>query len=153
MEEILERTFISPEHQKCEKYFTDTSTCDNKFIVRLSFSNKCSFLGDSLTPALKRLHFGKTYLQNLIKLNKTKRILCVNMKNYNMTYLGQLTLNYFLIKTGYFLHHHAVLKNSKTTTKCKRCLLGRPCSAGVISYCFEFKDVSPSYFSGHRKNI
>jgi len=99
---------------ECESHFVRTTTRseDGRYIVRLPFRKTDVRLGESRTAALRRL----PALERRLDSNPTLK------REYSKVLEKYLSLNHMsLIENpdddGYYMPHHAVIKNSSNTTK------------------------------------
>lgn len=107
---------LSESEKYCERFFQDTTKRDKngRFIVRIPFNNKVELLGDSQNMALKR------FLSLEQKLNKN-----VNLKSEYVLFMNEYEELGHMSETkdtegmGYYLPHHAIIKSSSITTKCR----------------------------------
>ena len=116
IEEIATKRYNSPEEISCEDHFKRTVTRNNegRYIVALPFNSKKDQLGESRLMATKRLIGLERKLERDPEL-KTK---------YNAVLQEYLTLGHMSeVKDnattggGFYLPHHAVIKDSSLTTK------------------------------------
>ncbi|XP_076387400.1 uncharacterized protein LOC143264382 [Megachile rotundata] len=114
MEEIPEQRFLSLEERNCESYFVKTVTRneEGRYVVRLPFNDRRESLGDSKTMALRRFYSLERKLQLNIDL---KTQYTAFLKEY--LDLGHMTEIQNDNNVGYYLPHHAVVKDSSVTTK------------------------------------
>ncbi|XP_062539092.1 uncharacterized protein LOC134207383 [Armigeres subalbatus] len=126
---------LSKEEAACEQYFTETTTHDEsgRFIVRLPKKEGIlSHLGDSKAGALRRLRWMQRRL--------------IKNPDLNAQYVGfmaeYLDLGHMISvdplqdtthSHPFYLPHHAVLKPSSTTTKCRVVFDGSSKSSTGIS--------------------
>ncbi|XP_076246223.1 uncharacterized protein LOC143186434 [Calliopsis andreniformis] len=101
----------------CEQYFKDTITRNNegRYIVSVPFNNKIHELGESRSQAEKRLF---NMERKFFKQSELRNQYIEFMKEYEK--LGHMSrISEDLIKPDfcYYLPHHAVYKESSTTTK------------------------------------
>ncbi|XP_076661047.1 uncharacterized protein LOC143364788, partial [Halictus rubicundus] len=115
MEEIPEKTFLSAEERECETHFLQHTTRNKqgRYVVRLPFNEKREHLGNSKAMALRRFYS----LERRLQLN-------LDLKTQYIKFLGDyLELGHMTeVKddqehVGYYLPHHAVVKESSSTTK------------------------------------
>ncbi|XP_015432787.1 PREDICTED: uncharacterized protein LOC107188906, partial [Dufourea novaeangliae] len=116
IEELPTKQFFSPEELECENHFKENTCRDSngRYIVRLPFNDKKDLLGESKTMALKRfyslerkLHQNPELLRQYIEFLDEYRVLG---HMYEITTLEDN-------KNGFYLPHHAVVKESSATTK------------------------------------
>ncbi|XP_058817142.1 uncharacterized protein LOC131680444 [Topomyia yanbarensis] len=126
---------LSKEELACEKYFTETTTRDEsgRFVVRLpKKEDVLSQLGDSESTALRRFHWLQ---RRLAKNPDLKGQYCDFMHEYlalgHMIPVDSLPDNTH--PQSYFLPHHAVIKPTSTTTKCRVVFDGSSKSSTGIS--------------------
>lgn len=115
------KAILSPNDEKCEKLFvrTTTVTPDGRVMVRLPFTidpTSPDFLGDSYRIAFHRLQS----IQSKLKTNDKLR------KGYEEYFNGYIEAGHLRLVTVeeisdtqncYFMPHHAVFKESSTSTK------------------------------------
>ena len=107
---------MSESEKHCEKFFHDTTTRDHsgKFIVRIPFNKNLKYLGDSHKMAFNR------FLALEQRLNKNSNLKTEYSKFMNeYEQLGHMSEIKDTEGEGYYLPHHAVLKASSLTTKCR----------------------------------
>ncbi|XP_018359718.1 PREDICTED: uncharacterized protein LOC108758967 [Trachymyrmex cornetzi] len=114
IEEVTTDKLLSEEERECETYFLKTVSRgdDGRYTVRLPFRNTKNHLGESRSIALKRL----LSLERRLNTNATLKI------EYDRVLDEYLKLNHMsVIKDqggeGYYLPHHAVIKEASDTTK------------------------------------
>ncbi|XP_045466602.1 uncharacterized protein LOC123675299 [Harmonia axyridis] len=119
-EEIPQRTIYTKEEQYCEDYFEKTTIRkgDGRFVVRLPFAKRVQDIGDSSLVALKRLQS----IEKRFKRDENLKNEYVEfMRQYeamgHMTYVKNF--DNFIDQPSYILPHHAVIKSSSTTTRCR----------------------------------
>ncbi|XP_043258045.1 uncharacterized protein LOC122400588 [Colletes gigas] len=114
MEEIPQQNFLSAEERECEAHFVENTTRNEqgRYMVRLPFNDRRSLLGDSKAMALKRFYNleRKLQIQTELKTQYTEFL-----KEYSK--LGHMTEVKDDNNLGYYLPHHAVIKESSSTTK------------------------------------
>lgn len=115
--EIEEIAYIKPnsaEEIECETHFANTTSRDStgRYTVRLPFRRTNERLGDSRTVAHKRLLAVERKLNanDLLKVEYARA-----MKEY-LT-LGHMSIVESPGNDGYYMSHHAVIKESSRTTK------------------------------------
>lgn len=111
-----EHPIQSLEEKQCESHFATTHvrTLDGRYVVRLPL-RKSAQLGESRSTATQRLH---QLERRLSKDNKLKDSYIKFMREYRE--LGHMTLNAPTTnsqKQRYYIPHHAVIKESSSTTK------------------------------------
>ncbi|XP_030757751.1 uncharacterized protein LOC115883521 [Sitophilus oryzae] len=105
---------MSDSEKYCERYFKETVQRDasGRFIVKIPFKNNIEQLGDSRDMALKRFY----HLERKFKNNPELKSDYVKfMSEYES--LGHMCDD--VVDDGYYLPHHAVIKNCSITTKCR----------------------------------
>ncbi|XP_011705550.1 PREDICTED: uncharacterized protein LOC105460749, partial [Wasmannia auropunctata] len=109
---------LTREESLCEEEFRDTHyrMADGKFVVRLPCREEPDCLGDSREFALKRLHSILRRLDRDPKL-KTHYTECVQeyLKSGHMSRVHRNAES--TNEIAYYLPHHAVVKEERTTTK------------------------------------
>lgn len=113
------KSILSSEEEYCETYFSDTTTRnkDGRFIVKIPFKNSVKELGSSREIALHRFEILE---RRLDKNPELKLEYVAFMSEYeNLEHMTKIELNNENLLQGYFLPHHAVLKSSSLTTKCR----------------------------------
>lgn len=100
----------------CEKYFEESvkRNHEGRFIVRIPFNNLLTKLGNSKDIAMKRFfHLEKRLMKNPdLQLEYVKF-----MKEYeNLGHMTEISRDH---EEGYYIPHHAVIKTSSLTTKCR----------------------------------
>lgn len=116
IEEIEDKKFLSDEEYKVETHFKENTERDllGRYTVRLPFNEKKRDLGSSFEVAKRRF----IALERKFKQNDTlKQEYIKFMREYE--HLGHMTriTNTKFQDNGYFLPHHAVLKETSITTK------------------------------------
>ncbi|CAG7820314.1 unnamed protein product, partial [Allacma fusca] len=119
VEEVPSRQFLTPDEQACEEYYAETTTRDEtgRYIVRLPFkSNLIRPLGDSRFTASLRLRFQD---KRLASDPGKREEYCRFMQEYlTLGHMKQVESSPFdKYPTNYYLPHHAVVKETSTTTK------------------------------------
>ena len=105
---------LSPDEQLCEDHFKKHIKRNNngRYVVALPFKKDRNLLGNSRQIAEKRL----LYLQKRFKNNpEFKRLYEDVIQEYKQ--LGHMSLSNSNDNEGYYLPHHAVMKESSNTTK------------------------------------
>ncbi|XP_058797385.1 uncharacterized protein LOC131667724 [Phymastichus coffea] len=116
MEDVDYQPIKSEEDLACERYYAQTTTRDTsgRYIVRLPFRSGKFELGLSKYQALQRFQA----LQR--KFDANSRFRAEYEKEFNgYLELGHMTLCEDDNNDGYYLPHHAVIKESSETTKCR----------------------------------
>ncbi|XP_025835733.1 uncharacterized protein LOC112906178 [Agrilus planipennis] len=111
-----ETKFLSNEEAKVEHHFLDNVTRDNngRYIVKLPFNEQKKHLGDSYSITLKRFYASERKLQ---KNTELKNQYVQFMREYkNLKHMSEVT-DHENHPRGYYLPHHAVIKESSSTTK------------------------------------
>ncbi|XP_058809943.1 uncharacterized protein LOC131675115 [Phymastichus coffea] len=116
MEDMDYQPIKSEEDVACERYYVQTTTRDasGRYIVRLPFRSGKFELGLSKHQALQRFQA----LQRKFDANSSFRA------EYEKEFNGYLELGHMTLceddnNDGYYLPHHAVIKESSETTKCR----------------------------------
>ena len=115
IEELPKKSNFSLEELDCEEHFKKHVKRDKygRYIVALPFKTNSKGLGESRSRALKRLQS----LQKRFKFQKELRKQYVDVINEYLR-LGHMSLiKHPCDKSGFYLSHHAVIKNSSDTTK------------------------------------
>ncbi|KMQ85672.1 hypothetical protein RF55_15625 [Lasius niger] len=114
-EELPTRKILSPEEEDCEKYYKQTleKLSSGHYAVGLPFNTKKDELGESYKTALTRFQGLEKRLTTDAKLYEEYRSFLKEYEN-----LGHMTRVEDTDKQNeYFLPHHAVVKNTSTTTR------------------------------------
>ncbi|XP_011860595.1 PREDICTED: uncharacterized protein LOC105557813, partial [Vollenhovia emeryi] len=108
----------SPEEQACERFFQDTvkRTSDGRFIVQLPIkSDKLISLGESRDIATRRFKSLERRLVNTPKMYTDYKHF---MQEYiDLGHMREVTHPLESVDKTYYLPHHAVYKETSTTTK------------------------------------
>ncbi|XP_071652802.1 uncharacterized protein [Temnothorax longispinosus] len=114
IEEIATRKPKSKEEIKCEKHFSNTVHRDStgRYVVRLPFREENHCLGESRTIALKRL----ISLKRKLNANATLKMEYTRVIEEYLK-LGHMSIIEFPEEDGFYMPHHAVIKESSHTTK------------------------------------
>ncbi|XP_029053895.2 uncharacterized protein LOC114881317 [Osmia bicornis bicornis] len=132
LEEYPHKQILSAAEKLCETIFKQTLDRDptGRYIVRLPFNEKKSQLGESHAIALRRFLALERRLQsNVESLQQYSTFLEEYEKLNHMTDITK-TAN---TEQGYYLPHHAVIKNSSLTTKVRVVFDGSAKSSTGIS--------------------
>ena len=122
---------LSEEENACEKHFQKNTVrdIDGKYIVKLPFRENVADLGESYTSALKRFY---ALERSLAKKPIVRSLYIENLKTYEAT--GHMSeLKNDLTHEGYYLPHHAVIKESSITTQLRVVFDGSAKSATGLS--------------------
>nr|CAI5825550.1 unnamed protein product [Callosobruchus analis] len=118
LEEVKNDRVTSLGDQYCEKYFVDNfkRNSDGRIIVKIPFKEKLNELGQSRDIAIKRFYS----LERRLQKNEGLRQNYIEfMRDYqaldHMTEIADDPEN----PEGYFIPHHAIIKQSSVTTKCR----------------------------------
>jgi len=114
LEDVKRNKTKPPEDKHCEAHFLKTVSRrnDGRYVVRLPFRETKRRLGDSRTMALKRLLSLERKLNaNVTLKNDYTRIFEEYLQLGHMTMVGEPT------DDGYYMPHHAVIKETSKTTK------------------------------------
>ncbi|XP_058796987.1 uncharacterized protein LOC131667535 [Phymastichus coffea] len=116
MEDLDYQPVKADEDIACERYYVETTTRDSsgRYTVRLPFRAEKFELGSSKQRALKRLKA----LERKFETNPDFRAQYEKEINSYLE-LGHMTLCDDDSDDGYFMPHHAVIKESSDTTKCR----------------------------------
>lgn len=122
LEEVSNKGIIlSKSEQYCEELFQKTTKRDasGRFIVNIPFKNSLKELGDSREMACNRFYTLEKRLNNNFEL---KNNYVQFMSEYEI--LNHMTdisnsIQDLTHSDGYFLPHHAVIKDTSLTTKCR----------------------------------
>ncbi|GFS48753.1 integrase catalytic domain-containing protein [Trichonephila inaurata madagascariensis] len=117
LDSIPEASLLTSEERACEDHFIKTHVRneDGRYVVRLPFHSPPSKLGDSRESAIRRFN---SLEHSLIK----KPAIYSQYRDFMQEYLtlGHMELvpkHDYAIREAYYLPHHAVLRDSSTTTK------------------------------------
>ncbi|XP_014294925.2 uncharacterized protein LOC106693143 [Microplitis demolitor] len=116
LEELSDAVVLSPEEKTCEEHYSRYTkrNADGRYEVRLPFNNKKSALGESYSSALRRFYA----LERKFQQKPDVRDDYVTFLNEYIS-LGHMSLanDQEAKNKGFFLPHHAVLKEDNVTTK------------------------------------
>ncbi|CAD6221707.1 GSCOCG00011626001-RA-CDS [Cotesia congregata] len=116
IEELSSNTILSPEEKVCEEHYAlnTTRNTDGRYEVRLPFNDKKAGLGESYSVALKRFYALERKFQQKTEI---QRDYIAFLDEYLA--LGHMSLAKDQNTTGkgFFLPHHAVIKEDSITTK------------------------------------
>ncbi|XP_053596241.1 uncharacterized protein LOC128668099 [Microplitis demolitor] len=116
VEEIPSVAILSSEEKACEEHYKlhTTRTVEGRYVVRLPFNSKKSRLGDSYSSALKRFFALERRFQ---RDHAIKHDYLEFLREYKE--LGHMSVSDDLCEDhlGFYLPHHAVLKDDSITTK------------------------------------
>lgn len=124
------KLYFSEEEKYCENYFKETVKKDstNRYIVKIPFKDSINELGDSKTMALHRFNLLE---KRLSKNNELKLQYTDFMSEYiNLGHMSEVNAEN---EDGYFLPHHAVIKQASLTTKCRVVFDGSARSSSGLS--------------------
>lgn len=129
LEELPQKSFLSPEDRKCEELFNSTTSRleSGRFCVELPLKDSPDCLGDSYNVAKKRFF----YLEKRFRKNPDLKLKYVEfIREYAA--LGHLSESSITKpEISYFLCHHAVLKECSESTKLRVVFNGsEPTSSG-----------------------
>ncbi|XP_017763967.1 PREDICTED: uncharacterized protein LOC108553538 [Eufriesea mexicana] len=116
MEEIKDVPILTEEERQCERHFLHhTRRAESgKYIVKLPFKERSPVLGDSYGTALKRFRSLEFKLnRNPALKEQYSQILDEYIHSEYMSEITEAGPH----EKGYFLPHHAVIKDCSTTTK------------------------------------
>uniref|UniRef100_A0ABD2W4M7 Peptidase aspartic putative domain-containing protein n=1 Tax=Trichogramma kaykai TaxID=54128 RepID=A0ABD2W4M7_9HYME len=116
IEDLDKDSSKSYEELLCERHFKNHTTRDNsgRYIVKLPFKDDKNNLGESREQALKRFY---TLQRKLDSNSNLKNEYCKVMQEYINA--GHMSLIHDETTPGYYMPHHAVMKESSNTTKAK----------------------------------
>ncbi|XP_014226809.1 uncharacterized protein LOC106652395 [Trichogramma pretiosum] len=114
IEDLDKDSSKSHEEILCERHFKNHTTRDNsgRYIVKLPFKDDKNNSGESREQALKRFYTLQRKLDSNLNL---KNEYCKVMQEYINT--GHMSLIHDETIPGYYMPHHAVMKESSNTTK------------------------------------
>ncbi|XP_066589322.1 uncharacterized protein [Prorops nasuta] len=114
MEESNSQTVASKDVELCERQFRKTTrrNSDGRYVVRLPFRDDNFHLRDSKMMATKRLLSLERKLNKNIKLKENYEQI---LREY--LHLGHAQICRVESNGGYYMPHHAVIKESSDTTK------------------------------------
>ena len=131
LEETSPSKILSSEEIACEKHFSENTTrdADGRYVVRLPFNERKEDLGDSRNLALRRLYS----LENRFKKQPELRSPYADfLSEYER--LGHMSLlDDKRVSRGFYLPHHAVIKEDSLTTKIRVVFDGSAKSASGTS--------------------
>ncbi|CAK9834523.1 hypothetical protein ANTRET_LOCUS11040 [Anthophora retusa] len=116
IEELPTKKHLSNHELACETHFTQhvDRNSDGRFIVRLPFNEKKNGIGESHKMALKRFYSLEKGLESKIEI---KNRYSAFLKEYiDLKHMTEIS-NSDNTQSGYYLPHHAVIKESSVTTK------------------------------------
>lgn len=123
VEELPERKFLSPDEKECENIYSSTTTRndDGSFTVSLPFKESPDKLGNSYVTAKRRFEL-------LEKRFARSPELQVKYNEAIRDYISQNILNKVsednISSSGFYLPHHPVVREDKTTTRLRIVLDG-----------------------------
>ncbi|XP_033218177.1 uncharacterized protein LOC117173645 [Belonocnema kinseyi] len=110
------KKILSVEENECETHYEKHTTRDvvsGRYCVRLPFRENVGEIGESYTNALKRLY---SLERTFIKKPEIKNLYIENLRVYHTNgYMSKVRT--YSKKEGYYLPHHAVIKNNSLTTQ------------------------------------
>lgn len=116
LEEVTECEQLSPEEKECDAIYDQSTIRDTsgRYIVNLPFKDPPEILGDSYHVASRRF----------LILEKRLNASLFLRQNYNNVIMDYLEKDYLspvnpdrLLESSYYIPHHSVLRDDKTTTK------------------------------------
>ncbi|CAK9799185.1 hypothetical protein ANTPLA_LOCUS1922 [Anthophora plagiata] len=116
LEDVPSAKVWSREEQACEAHFKAHTQrdSDGRYVVRLPFNENKEKLGESRSMALRRFHF----LEKRFEKNPQLKIkYCEFLDEYESLKHLSLQKNKTLTMPGFYLPHHAVMKEDSITTK------------------------------------
>ncbi|XP_039309629.1 uncharacterized protein LOC113004665 [Solenopsis invicta] len=114
IEEVAEDKLKSDEEIECEAHFVKTVSRDNtgRYTVSLPFRRTNQRIGESRTMALNRLaSLERKFNANSAFREEYTRVIEEHVKS------GHISLTKEFSDDGYYMPHHAVIKNTSNTTK------------------------------------
>lgn len=156
-EETELQPIMTEEHEKCVKFCQETTKRlpNGKLEVSLPFNmdpNNHDFLGDTRRMALKRFH----YLEKKFEKNTEYH------ERYKTDMLSYLQCNHMSLSRtpfndGYYVPHHAVIREESTTTKQRTVYDASAKSSNGKSlndrYIYTLANTQNSVSHRHRKNV
>ena len=115
MEEVPSTKLLSPEEQTCENHFRNNTqrNSEGRYVVRLPFNENKGKLGNSRSMALRRFHMLE---KRFDKNPQLKENYCTFMQEYEkLNHLSLIKIQ--KPSSGFYLPHHAVMKEDSLTTK------------------------------------
>ncbi|XP_051168523.1 uncharacterized protein LOC127286209 [Leptopilina boulardi] len=116
LEQVPNKKFLSQEEQACEAHFINNTKRlpDGRYVVNLPFNEIKDKLGQSFYMAKKRFNHLEMKLERNPILKQSYAEFINEYEN-----LGHMSedLNENSFNTGYFLPHHAIIKEEKLTSK------------------------------------
>ena len=132
IEELPASRKLSTEEKACEQHYVENTVrnSDGRYVVRLPFNKKKCTLGESMAQALRRFQLLE---KRLINDNNLKLEYCTFLEEYES--LGHLSIveDFNTSSPGFYLPHHAVVKNDSLTTKIRVVFDGSAKSSSGIS--------------------
>lgn len=118
IEELASESSYTKEEENCEAIFKSTTyrNDDGKFVVKLPVNDKLDELGESYQFALKRFYCLERRLQKQPELHHVYKEFI--SEYYKLSHMREVT-NASSSKLPYYMPHHAVIKPSSTSTKCR----------------------------------
>lgn len=118
LEELPIDSNYTKEEENCETIFKATTyrNNDGKFVVKLPINDKLDELGDSYEFALKRFNFLERRFQKQPDLQHVYKEF-IN-EYYKLGHMREVT-NTTSSKLPYYMPHHAIIKPTSTSTKCR----------------------------------
>lgn len=108
---------FTKEEELCEKHFMSTHSQNEsgRFIVRLPFKNDDLSLGESCTAAISRLYsVERKFKKDLLFKEQYTSFM---EEYFNLNHMIEVPFNEVSKPGAYYIPHHAVVKESSTTTK------------------------------------
>jgi hypothetical protein len=114
LEKVQDKRFLSPDEQQCENLYSQSTTRDSsgRYTVSLPFNKNPKILGDSFLSAERRFYSleKRILLSPSIKQDYDNVII----EYLNRGYLTQVTES---THSGYYIPHHPIIREDKSTTK------------------------------------
>lgn len=123
IEEPPSQLFLSPDDQRCEEIYTSTTTRndDGSYVVQLPFKDDPQKLGNSFITAKKRFScLEKKFLRSPGLHKKYNEIIADYLKKGILSRVSTDDCT----SPGYYLPHHPVVRDEKSTTKVRIVLDG-----------------------------
>lgn len=132
IEELKSESKFTKEEETCEELFKSTTVrdTDGKFVVKLPVNDRLDTLGDSFESALKR--FG--YLERRFERNPELHHVYKEFidEYYKLGHMREVA-NSSSMQVPFYMPHHAVIKSSSSTTKCRVVFDGSMKSSSGVS--------------------
>ena len=115
MEEVPSKKLLSPEEQACEDHFRNNTqrNSEGRYVVRLPFNENKDKLGDSRSMALRRFYGLEKRFEKNPQLKENYRAFIQEYEKLDHLSLMKDQNP----RSGFYLPHHAVIKEDSITTK------------------------------------